>query len=243
MKVDQEKPDATKPIIYESSVNPPEKPREPTTKPIVVDSSHPTVNGKVKKDSPTENKKSGEASAAKPKVVATASKTNGRNVLHTTPTQSSPPKGTRNVTSNKTTQNRTGAASSPSQINKASRSDNKTTVNNGRTNYKATVQSTGSSVAVSSHNRPAPPPPKGAIKRERVQGNPSVPTQSLPPLSTAERVQGKPSVPTQSLPPSTAAKHNKVQGNLSSVEKTRDIRTQKNTNGVSYKTKNGAVNL
>lgn len=191
----------------------------------------PVVGGKKQKDVCTESNKQNEVlTTPKPKVDSTAN-TNGRYTvvsINATQTQIGPSKSTRNGTNNSTTQNRTGAASNPSQ-NKASRGD-KTTVRKG------TVQSMAeSSVAGHKHDklhaapsthRPAPPPP---TKHDGVQGKPSLPpTQSLPLSSAAtkrERIQVK-----SSLPPLG--------------EKTCDLgRTQKSTNAVSYKTKSNAVNL
>ena len=183
------------------------------------------VGGKKQKDVRTESNKLSELlTTPKPKVDTTANTNNRYTVvsISTKQSQSGPSEAMRNGTNNSTTQNRTGAASSPSQ-NKASRGD-KSTV------HKGTVQSTAeSSVAGQKHNklhaapsthRPAPPPP---TKHDRVQGKSSLP-------------------PTQSLPLSSAAtKHERIQvkSSLPSLgEKTRELgRPQKSTNAVSYKTK------
>ena len=214
------------------------------------DGKNPTVNGKKNdnslietkkphkqaevprgKQGPASNKQDEKLTTHKPEVEVTA-KTNGRyTVVSTTTTQAriGPTKAMRNGTNNSTTQNKTGAASSPSQ-NKASRGD-KTTVDKGTVQSAANSSVAGRDKPAPAPSRHAPPPPNNAVKRDRVQARSSVP-------------------PSQSLPPSSApTKHEKIQvkSSLPSLtEKTRRdniSRTQKSTDAVLYKTRNNAVKI
>ena len=178
-----------------------------------VNGKNPTVNGKKNDNSPIETKKphkqdevprgkQGSASnkrnekliTPKPKVDTTA-KTNGRNTVNTTTTQAQigPSKAMRNGT----TQNRTGAASSPSQ-NKTSRGD-KTTVHKGTVQSAAKSSGADRDKPAAAPSRRAPSPPSNAGKRDRVQARSSLPpSQSLPPSSAPmkhERIQVKSSLP------------------------------------------------